>query len=116
MTKKLRVPKFRRATPAERREALIDATLRCLKEYGHGGVSVRRISAAAGVSIGLINHHFPSKAGLIAETYETLALQLQDELRSRAHNRAASPRERLIDCFQASFTPELIDPQLFNVW
>jgi TetR/AcrR family transcriptional repressor of bet genes len=117
MKKKQRhVPKFRRATPEVRREALIEATLSCLKKYGHEGVSVRRISAEAGVSIGLINHHFPSKSGLIAETYEFLALSLQDELRSRAQNRAASPRERLSDFFNASFAPELLDPQLFNVW
>ncbi|HEY2782150.1 MAG TPA: transcriptional regulator BetI [Steroidobacteraceae bacterium] len=116
MKKKGHVPKFRRATPAVRREALVDATLRCLKKYGHDGVSVRRISAAAGVSIGLINHHFPSKAGLIAETYETLALSLQEELHARAHNHAATPRERLSDFFRASFAPELLDPQLFNVW
>ena len=70
-------PKFHRKTPEVRREALVDATLRCLKQYGHDGVSVRRISAAAGVSIGLINHHFPSKSGLIAEAYETLALSLR---------------------------------------
>src|SRR6202789_2976558 len=94
--------KFRRATPAVRREALVDATLRCLKQYGHEGVSVRRISAAAGVSIGLINHHFPSKSGLVAETYETLAPSLQDELRARARNHAASPRERLHGFFRAS--------------
>lgn len=116
MKKKPRVPKFRRATPAVRREALVEATLRCLKKYGHDGVSVRRISAAAGVSIGLINHHFPSKSGLIAETYETLALALQDELSTRARNRAASPRQRMSDFFRASFAPELLDPQLFNVW
>src|SRR6202790_5524851 len=116
MKKKRHVPKFRRATPAVRREALIEATLRCLKKYGHDGVSVRRISAAAGVSIGLINHHFPSKSGLIAETYETLALSLQDSLRARAQNRTASPRKRLSDFFRASFAPEILDPQLFNVW
>jgi TetR/AcrR family transcriptional repressor of bet genes len=116
MKKKRHVPKFRRAPPAVRREALIEATLSCLKKYGHEGVSVRRISAAAGVSIGLINHHFPNKSGLIAETYETLALSLQDELRSRAQNRSASPRERLSGFFRASFAPELLDPQLFNVW
>jgi TetR/AcrR family transcriptional regulator, transcriptional repressor of bet genes len=117
MKKKQRhVPKFRRATPEVRREALIEATLSCLKKYGHEGVSVRRISAEAGVSIGLINHHFPSKSGLIAETYEFLALSLQDELRARAQNRTASPRERLSDFFNASFAPELLDPQLFNVW
>ncbi|MDB6097898.1 MAG: TetR/AcrR family transcriptional regulator, transcriptional repressor of bet s [Gammaproteobacteria bacterium] len=116
MKKKRHVPKFRRATPALRREALIEATLGCLKKFGHEGISVRRISAAAGVSIGLINHHFPNKSGLIAETYENLALSLQDSLRSSAQNRKASPRTRLSDFFRASFAPELLDPQLFNVW
>ena len=109
-------PKFRRATPAVRREALVDATLRCLKKYGHEGVSVRRISAAAGVSIGLINHHFPSKSGLVAVTYETLALSLQHSIRTQAENRAVSPRARLSGFFLASFAPEILDPQLFNVW
>jgi TetR/AcrR family transcriptional regulator, transcriptional repressor of bet genes len=116
MKKVPREPKFRRVTPAVRREALVAATLDCLKKYGHDGVSIRRISAAAGVSIGLINHHFPSKSGLVAETYETLALSLQDELRARARNLSAAPRERLSDFFRASFAPELLDPQLFNVW
>ena len=99
-----------------RREALIDATLRCLKQYGHEGVSVRRISAAAGVSIGLINHHFPSKSGLVAVTYETLALSLQESIRAQAENKAVSPRDRLSGFFRASFAPEILDPQLFNVW
>lgn len=116
MAIKRRIPKFRRATPQVRREALVEATLECLKKYGHQGVSVRRISAAAGVSIGLINHHFPSKSGLVAVTYETLALSLQESIRAQAENKAVSPRDRLSGFFRASFTPELLDPQLFSVW
>lgn len=116
MTNKRHVPKFRRASPAVRREALVDATLKCLKRYGHDGVSVRRISAAAGVSIGLINHHFPSKSGLIAETYLTLALSLQEAVRAQTEDTSVSPRGRLSLFFRASFAPELLDPQLFNVW
>jgi TetR/AcrR family transcriptional repressor of bet genes len=116
MKKKRHVPKFRRATPALRREALVEATLGCLKKYGHDGLSVRRISTAAGVSIGLINHHFPNKSGLIAETYEILALSLQDSLSASAQNHKAAPRKRLSDFFRASFAPKLLDPQLFNVW
>jgi len=116
MATKRHVPKFHRATPAVRREALVDATLKCLKQFGHEGVSVRRISAAAGVSIGLINHHFPSKSGLVAETYETLALSLLDSIRRQAENKAFAPRERLSNFFRASFAPEVLDPQLFNVW
>jgi AcrR family transcriptional regulator len=116
MVAKRTIPKFHRETPAARREALIEATLRCLKQHGHDGVSVRRISAAAGVSIGLINHHFPSKSGLVAEAYETLALSLQESIRRQAENRAATPRARMSGFFRASFAPELLDPQLFNVW
>jgi AcrR family transcriptional regulator len=110
------IPKFRRETAAVRREALVDATLRCLQQFGHDGVSVRRISAAAGVSIGLINHHFPSKSGLVAEAYETLALSLQESIRAQADDPKAAPRERLSGFFRASFAPELLDPRLFNVW
>jgi AcrR family transcriptional regulator len=116
MATKRHVPKFHRATPAVRREALVEATLRCLKQFGHEGVSVRRISAAAGVSIGLINHHFPSKSGLIAETYETIALSLLESIRHQAENKSVSPRDRLSNFFRASFAPEILDPQLFNVW
>jgi TetR/AcrR family transcriptional regulator, transcriptional repressor of bet genes len=116
MIKKRHVPKFRRAAPAVRREALIEATLKCLKRYGHDGVSVRRISAAAGVSIGLINHHFPSKSGLIAETYETLSVSLTESIRTQVSDTSVPPRTRLSQFFRVSFAPELLDPQLFNVW
>jgi TetR/AcrR family transcriptional regulator, transcriptional repressor of bet genes len=64
----------------------------------------------------LINHHFPSKSGLVAEAYETLALSLQDSIRRQADDRAASARDRLSGFFRASFAAELIDPELFNVW
>ena len=116
MTSKRHVPKFRRAAPAVRREALIEATLRCLKRDGHEGASVRSISAEAGVSIGLINHHFPSKAGLVAEAYDTLASSLLESLRAQAENDSVSPRERLSLFFRASFAPDLLDPELFTVW
>jgi TetR/AcrR family transcriptional regulator, transcriptional repressor of bet genes len=63
-----------------------------------------------------MNHHFPSKSGLVAVTYEVLALSLQESIRAQAENKAVSPRDRLSGFFRASFTPELLDPQLFNVW
>src|SRR5258706_8547290 len=116
MATKRHVPKFHRATPAVRRELLVDATLSCLKRFGHEGVSVRRISAAAGVSIGLINHHFPSKSELVAEAYETLAMSLQESIHRQADAGSGSARERLSGFFRASFGPELIDPALFHVW
>ena len=65
------VPKNRRAEPDERRELLVAATLRCLGRDGHAGISVRRIATEAGVSVGLLNHHFGSIDALIADTYHT---------------------------------------------
>lgn len=109
-------PKFRRAPPAIRRESLIEATLQCLREYGHDGVSVRRISAAAGVSVGLINHHFPGKASLVAAAYESLSDSLLRSFHEHALGAGSDPRDRLRKFFIAWFAPDKIDPQLFQVW
>jgi transcriptional repressor BetI len=116
MTGKPRAPKFHRETPAVRREALVEATLRSLKEFGHDGASIRRIAKAADVSIGLINHHFQSKSELIAAAYETLATSLQQSMRAKAEDAGLPPRERLSGFFRASFAPEILDPEIFSVW
>ncbi|MET0434632.1 MAG: helix-turn-helix domain-containing protein, partial [Cellulomonas sp.] len=46
------------------RARIRDAALRLFADRGIEGVSVRDIAAAAGVSAGLIRHHFGSKDGL----------------------------------------------------
>ncbi len=109
-------PKFRRAPPTVRREALIEATLACLRKHGREGLSVRRIGAEAGVSPGLINHHFPSICALVAAAYETLSMSLLHSIRQHAREDEASPRERLRRFYEAWFAPALLDPGLFNTW
>jgi TetR/AcrR family transcriptional regulator, transcriptional repressor of bet genes len=111
-----RRPKFRRAPPSARREALIEATLACLRRRGHEGASARRIAAEAGVSPGLINHHFPSVSALVAACYETLAMSLLRSIQQHARATDATPRERLRRFFEASFAPALLEPGLFNAW
>lgn len=49
---------------AKGRDRLIKVTMALFAERGFDGVTVRDIAAAAGVSVGLINHHFGSKEGL----------------------------------------------------
>jgi TetR/AcrR family transcriptional regulator, transcriptional repressor of bet genes len=76
---------------------------------------VRRISAEAGVSMGLINHHFGGIDGLVAAAYEELAGRLL--ARSSALALAtAEPRAALHAFFAASFAPEALDPALFRTW
>jgi AcrR family transcriptional regulator len=108
--------KFRRVDPGIRRETLIDAALRCLSREGHDGLSVRRIAAEAGVSVGLINHYFPSIDSLIADAYETLATTIADKMTAVADNVAGTPRERLSKLIEACFAPDIMDPSLLRVW
>ena len=116
MAQKPRRPKYHRAAPPVRREALIEATLACLRIHGHAGVSARRIGAQAGVSPGLITHHFPSLSALVAAAYETLAMSLLREIEHHAGAADATPRERLQRFFEASFSTALLEPGLFNTW
>ena len=61
--------KFTRDLPEVRRRQLIEATLQCLAEFGHAGTSVRAVCARAGVSPGLVTHHFEGIDDLIAAAY-----------------------------------------------
>jgi len=109
-------PKFRRAPAQLRREDLVAATLTCLQKFGHAGVSVRRISAEAGVTMGLINHHFNGIAALIAAAYDSLASAFLAAGRERALEHDAAPVDQLLAFFEASFSPAVIDPAVFRTW
>jgi AcrR family transcriptional regulator len=116
LSNSLAEPKFRREAPEARREELITATLACLKKYGHDGVSVRRISAEAHVSMGLITHHFSGIDALVAAAYEALSTRLLTRSRELALARAGDPLHCLHAFFAASFAPEALDPGLFRTW
>ncbi|MGE5289206.1 MAG: TetR/AcrR family transcriptional regulator [Micromonosporaceae bacterium] len=55
-----------RSIPDDRttRAVIRDEALRLFAEHGPDGVTVRQVAAAAGVSPGLVIHHFGSKEGL----------------------------------------------------
>ena len=108
-------PKYRRALPEDRRADLVDATLRCLAEQGHAGVSVRRIAAEAGVSAGLVNHHFDGIEALVAAAYEKLSKDLLAEVMSRVEGET-EPRRRLSAYFAAIFSDAVLDPRLLRIW
>jgi len=111
----LRQPKYRRALPEDRRGDLVDATLRCLADHGHAGVSVRRIAAEAGVSAGLVNHHFDGIEALVAAAYEKLSTDLLATVMTRVEGET-SPRRRLSAYFAAIFSDAVLDPGLLKIW
>ncbi|OFW57591.1 MAG: hypothetical protein A2133_03410 [Actinobacteria bacterium RBG_16_64_13] len=56
-----------RKSQTERREEIIDATLKLLGEYGLEGTTVSRIAAAVGLTPGALYRHFESRTALINE-------------------------------------------------
>jgi len=108
-------PKNRRAEPFDRREMLVAATLRCLVRDGHAGISVRRIATEAGVSVGLLNHHFGSIDALIADTYQKLASELTSALLVEIEQ-AGTPAQKIDAFLTGSFSPRVMDPSLLGVW
>jgi TetR/AcrR family transcriptional regulator, transcriptional repressor of bet genes len=109
-------PRFERQLPHRRRQALIDATIECLKRYGHEGLSIRTISAQAGVSVGLINHHFPNKDRLIAAAYRHFNSELVGGLQAAVERATDSAGARLRAFLRASFSPPNLDPEVLAVW
>ncbi|MCB8879675.1 TetR family transcriptional regulator C-terminal domain-containing protein [Acidisoma cellulosilytica] len=109
-------PKYRRETAAVRREHLVTATLHCLAEYGVEGASVRRIAAAAQISVGLINHHYKRLDDLVAEAYRFLAADILRQIMTEVAQAGPDPRHRLQAFFETSFSPTVLDPRLLSAW
>jgi AcrR family transcriptional regulator len=52
------------------RQALIDATVRVVARKGLRGLTYRQVADEAGVTYGLVSHHFGSREALVQETLE----------------------------------------------
>jgi AcrR family transcriptional regulator len=63
----------RQISAAASKDRLIEATILCMANYGPAGISIERITNAAGVSRGLVRHHFGSKRQLLLEAFRRLA-------------------------------------------
>jgi AcrR family transcriptional regulator len=108
--------KFERKLPDDRRRILIAATLKCLSEDGQAGISVRRISKEAGISVGLLNHHYASKEDLVAQAYETLTVSLLDYSRQAVDREAGGARQKLDALLRSMFYGPLLDPGVLRCW
>jgi TetR/AcrR family transcriptional regulator, transcriptional repressor of bet genes len=109
-------PRFERQLPEVRRQALIVATIECLKRYGHDGLSIRTISAQAGVSVGLINHHFPNKDELVAAAYRYFNDELVGGMQAAVARAPGTPQARMRAFLEASFSPPNLDADVLTVW
>ncbi|MDR6756843.1 AcrR family transcriptional regulator [Mycoplana sp. BE70] len=108
--------RYRRETPEDRRRQLGEAALRCIVKHGNAGVSVRQIAAEAGVTQGLITHHFGEINELVAYAFDIMSAGLLQALLSAVDEAEPTPRKRLDAFIEASFSPMLFDRDVLGVW
>ncbi|MDB5983256.1 MAG: transcriptional regulator, TetR family [Pseudomonas sp.] len=105
-----------RIEPEARRKSIIEATMRCITRYGHSGSTIERICEEAGISIGLIGHHFSSKDELMLCTYQELTNQLLIETEKLLGTRHASAQDKLIAMIKSSFKGAIFNEFTLTTW
>jgi AcrR family transcriptional regulator len=104
-------PRFRRYSSETRAAMLVDAGLACLARGGILEFTIDSICREAGVSRGLITHHFGSKDGLLAAVYATMYDRLLTAIAP-----ADGPAPSLAKLVGASFAPEVFNPSSLKIW
>jgi AcrR family transcriptional regulator len=105
----------RQLSAAASKDRLIEATILCMANYGPAGVSIEKVTDAAGVSRGLVRHHFGSKRQLLLEAFRRLA---DEERAAFAADPAADddPVATLRTIVATEFREELAAPERAHAW
>jgi TetR/AcrR family transcriptional repressor of bet genes len=111
-----RATRRRTAPPEERRQQLIDATIRSVANCGLADTTIATVAREAGLSQGIINLHFRSKERLLTETLRYLA----DEYRNACNEAAAaagdSPAAGLRAMVELDFRRNICTRDKLAVW
>ena len=89
------MPKRTAEDAAQTRTNILGKARELFAEKGYAGTSAREISAAAGVTVGAMFHHFDSKLALFQNVFEDLEIEMD------AHAKAASRPERGLGILEA---------------
>jgi AcrR family transcriptional regulator len=73
---------------------VLEAAIACIAETGLEGASIRQVAARASVSIGAVQHHYPTKDALLAAAMTYLESSYRERL-ARSTAAAATSTERL---------------------
>lgn len=71
-----------KSIPRPRKEAVADAVLEIAASRGLDGVTVREVAATADVSIGTVQHYFPTKNQMLAGAYTEASRRIRQRLQA----------------------------------
>ncbi len=102
-----------RMSPAERREAIVDAALQVMLRNGMAGTKVRDVADEMGSSSGLVHHYFTSMDELLAAAFERAASTDLDAT-ADVMRRCPGPLERMRSFFSTYVRAE--QDWAFQLW
>jgi len=108
--------KFTREAPETRREALVLAALDLMATGGEAAATTRAIAGRAGVSAGMIRHHFATKTDLTRAAFAALMARMTGESRAMLASAPPDPVARLAVFVAASLSAPVVDAARFGLW
>ncbi len=103
--------KYVRLPSADRRSALVEAARVCIARGGIQGFTVDKVCAEAGITRGLIAHHFGSINGLLAAVYARVYAESLPE-----PTEATVPEARIVALIDSYVDPRFFNREALNVW
>ncbi|MCP4980382.1 MAG: TetR family transcriptional regulator [Gammaproteobacteria bacterium] len=101
---------YRRKSAEQRRLELMRAGLKCLGKGGMSGFTIDQICKQAGVSRGLINHHFKTKDELLICIYADMTEHLVQNVHSD------DPHQKLVEIVETSFDEHSFNRSNLRAW
>jgi AcrR family transcriptional regulator len=101
------IPLQRKISRDQRRQQLIDATIRVLARRGFAQTTMTDVANEAGVSHGLVNFHFQSKDNLLSETLLFMAEEYRKSWTQALAAAGNSPAEKLKAMLLADYEEDI---------
>lgn len=110
------VPLARKVSRDQRRQQLIDATMRVLARKGFSQTTLANVAAEACVSHGLVNFHFESKEKLLTATLLFMAEEYRQNWSNALRDAGDAPAEKLAALLEADFNDVICTPERLACW
>ncbi len=110
------VPLQRKISRDQRRQQLIDATMRMLSRKGFSQTTLTDVATEAGVSHGLVNFHFESKEKLLTATLLFMADEYRKNWLGALEEAGGQPAEKLAALLAADFNDAICTPERLACW
>jgi AcrR family transcriptional regulator len=106
----------RTASREQRRQQLIDATMKCIGRKGLTGTTLSDVAKEAGLSQGIVNLHFESKDNLLTETLLSLANDYRTQFDKALDRAGPAAADKLLAIVEHDLRPSILDRRKLAVW